>query len=100
MSINRIALAIGATVLSAPALAQQPPACAPLPMIEAEPAREYNEARVAAAADQRGFVLAIYATADGKTWTAISITADGSGCLLGSGSNWRALSPAAAGRPS
>jgi hypothetical protein len=82
------------------AVAQQPPACAPLPAIEAELAREYGVARVAAAADQRGFVLAIYATADGKTWTAIRVMADGSGCLLGSGSNWRALSPAAAGRPS
>lgn len=100
MSINRIALAIGATLLSVPATAQQPPACAPLPMIEAELAREYNEARVATAADDRGFILAIYAAADGKTWTAIRVMADGAGCLLGSGSNWRVVSPAAAGRPS
>ena len=100
MPWTRATIAAALLLSAAPSLAQQPPGCAPLPMIEAELAREYSEARVATAADQRGFILAIYATKDGKTWTAIRVMADGMACLLGSGSNWRGSSPAAAGRAS
>jgi hypothetical protein len=82
---------------SAPAVAQEQPACAPIADIEAKLAAEYQETRV-----QQGIVgdgramLLIFAAPEGKTWTAVMLRHDGVGCMAAAGSDWQVRNDAPA----
>ena len=75
--------------LAFPAYGQ--PACAPSKEIEAELQKQFQERRTAMGEMQAGGVLVIYATKDGKTWTAIREMPGGIGCFLTSGTDWKAV---------
>jgi len=75
--------------LASPALSQ--PACAPSKEIEAELSKQYQERKIAVGEMQAGGVLVIYATNDGKTWTAIREMPGGIGCFLTSGTGWKVI---------
>ena len=59
-------------------------------------ARKYQEVPVAIGVTNRGGLVEVLSTGDGKTWTIIISTPDGQSCLVAAGEGWRAL-PQAAG---
>ncbi len=59
-------------------------------------ARKYQEVPVAIGVIDRGGLVEVLSTGDGKTWTIIISTPDGQSCLVAAGEGWRAV-PKAAG---
>lgn len=59
-------------------------------------ARKYQEVPVAIGVTNRGGLVEVLTTGDGKTWTIIISTPDGQSCLVAAGEGWRALPKAAA----
>jgi hypothetical protein len=59
-------------------------------------ARKYQEVPVAIGVTDRGGLVEVLSTGDGKTWTIIISTPDGQSCLVAAGEGWRAV-PKAAG---
>lgn len=49
----------------------------------------HNEHRVAFAITSAGWILEIFATSSGDTWTTLLTDAHGKTCLVGSGIGWR-----------
>ena len=90
----RLTLSIAAllsTLLALPALAQEN--CAPFDQVEAQLAAEFHETRV-----QQGIVgegralLAIFASPNGETWTAVMVRPDGLACMAAAGQDWQTRS--------
>ncbi len=81
---------IAALSMALPAHAQEQPKCAPYPEVEAMLAQEFQETRV-----QQGIVgdgeamLAIFASPNGDTWTAVMVRTDGVACLAAAGTVWQ-----------
>ena len=82
-------LAAAMVLPTLPALAQ--PACGPTKEFEAELSKQFQEARIAVGEMQAGGILVIYATRDGKTWTALREMPGGISCFLTSGERWRVV---------
>ncbi len=59
-------------------------------------AQKYQEVPVAIGVTNRGGLVEVLSTGDGKTWTIIISTPDGQSCLVAAGEGWRAV-PKAAG---
>ncbi len=59
-------------------------------------AQKYQEVPVAIGVTNRGGLVEVLTTGDGKTWTIIISTPDGQSCLVAAGEGWRAV-PKAAG---
>ncbi len=59
-------------------------------------ARKYQEVPVAIGVTDRGGLVEVLSTGDGKTWNIIISTPDGQSCLVAAGEGWRAV-PKAAG---
>ena len=59
-------------------------------------ARKYQEVPVAIGVTNRGGLVEVLTTGDGKTWTIIISTPDGQSCLVAAGEGWRSV-PKAAG---
>jgi hypothetical protein len=58
------------------------PACYPMPQIE-EMAQKYKELPVSYGKAEGGWTLTIWASEDGKTWTALMVSPDGRlGCTI------------------
>ena len=80
----------------APVAAPQPaPAqsvtCRPRDFVLGQLAQRYNEAPVAVGLTNRGALVEVLTTPDGKTWTIIISSPDGMSCLVEAGENWRFL---------
>ncbi len=73
-----------------PAYAQEQPKCAPYGQVEAMLAAEFQETRV-----QQGIVgegeamLAIFASPNGGTWSAVMVRPDGLACMAAAGTDWQ-----------
>ncbi len=59
-------------------------------------ARKYQEVPVAIGVTNRGGLVEVRSTDEGKTWKNIMSTPDGQSCLVAAGEGWRAV-PRAAG---
>ena len=56
-------------------------------------AKKYGEAPVALGITNRGGLVEVLTTGDGKTWTIIVTTPRGLSCLVAAGEGWRNLRP-------
>ncbi len=54
-------------------------------------AQKYREVPVAIGVTNRGGLVEVLSTGDGKTWTIIISTPDGQSCLVAAGEGWRAV---------
>lgn len=93
-----LAIAAALMVLAGGAQAQQQ-ACGKAVDIAAELAAKYGEVQVAAGLSATNKVVAVYASADGKTWTILAGTPDGTACIMSAGSSWEAIAPKPVGAP-
>ena len=87
----RYLLILLACLLSWSAVAQE--SCAPYDQVAAKLAAEFHETRV-----QQGIVgegralLAIFASPNGETWTAVMVRPDGLACMAAAGQDWQTRS--------
>lgn len=88
---------IDVIVLSAVAatLSTTPGACALRTDLMRHLAERHHETPVARGLSENGALLEIFATSDGRTWTAIGTFPSGLSCLIASGRFWE-LAPAIA----
>lgn len=56
-------------------------------------ANKYEEFPVAVGILASGFLMEIYASYEGKTWTAVSTAPGGMSCVVAAGENWESLAP-------
>ncbi len=54
-------------------------------------AQKYQELPVAVGVTNRGVLVEVLSTGDGKTWTIIISSPDGQACMVAAGEGWRAL---------
>ncbi len=78
---------------SADGAAQQSP-CNQRDKVLGHLAQKYQELPVAVGVTNRGALVEVLSTEDGKTWTIIISSPDGQACMVASGEGWRGLPPA------
>ncbi len=85
-------LAFTAALIAAPAggAAQQIP-CNQRNDVLGHLAQKYQELPIAVGVTNRGGLVEVLATGDGKTWTIILSSPDGQSCMIAAGESWRAL---------
>ena len=83
-----IALALLVAV-SRPAPAQEATGCDQRSDVIARLAKKYGEAPVALGVTNKGGLVEVLATDDGKTWTIIVSMPDGTACMVAAGEGWR-----------
>lgn len=88
-----IALLLLSALAALPAAAQQPQ-CAPLERVEGLLAEKYQETRRVEGITAQGPLLALYASAQGETWTLVLIRPDGLACMFASGTELVVRKPA------
>ncbi len=82
-------------MLAAPAQAQQ--ACAPRDTVLAHLASKYHEAPVAVGVTNKGGLIEVLSTPDGKTWTIIVTSPQGLSCMVAAGEDWQSFNPIGVG---
>jgi len=82
-----------------PAAAQAENPCAPYDIVAAALNERFHEAPVARMLSDRGFLIEILASADGASVTVLGIQANGTACVLATGSGFALVDPPAAPAP-
>lgn len=95
MRIVPVALVLAG--LAWPACAQSPQ-CGPADVLEHDLAENHGEVPAHVGMVDGQTLLAIYATPDGSTWTAVLLKADGSACIMGAGQGWNNIPQAPTGQ--
>lgn len=73
---------------SSVAAQQQAPACVKRAELVRHLAATFQEARVASGIADNGWLLEVFATIDGETWTAALTMPNGIACLVATGNTW------------
>lgn len=96
-AITCVSLALIAALASASSesAAQQVP-CNKRDDVLGHLAQKYQEVPVAIGVTNRGSLVEVLSTDDGKTWTIIISSPDGEACMVAAGEGWRALPQAVA----
>lgn len=55
--------------------------------------QRYKEAPISIGMQTNGNMLQVFASAENDSWTILSVTPQGLGCILAAGRNWEALKP-------
>jgi len=84
------ALILGLIAASAEGAAQQVP-CYQRDDVLGHLAQKYRELPVAVGVTNRGSLVEVLSTGDGKTWTIIISSPDGEACMVAAGEGWHAL---------
>ena len=66
-------------------------ACNPRADVLAHLAKKYREVPVAIGVTNKGALVEVLTTADGKTWTIIVTLPNGTSCLVAAGEGWRSV---------
>jgi hypothetical protein len=82
-------IALAAIMLAAPAVAQEE-RCGDYATIAANLAKMFNEQRVASGLDDKGNVIAVFASKNGETWTVLRVQPTGPACVVSDGTSWEA----------
>jgi hypothetical protein len=85
-----VALIVTLIAASADGAAQQAP-CNKRNDVLGHLAQKYQELPIAIGVTNRGGLVEILSTGDGKTWTIIISSPDGQACMVAAGEGWRAL---------
>ena len=94
VSASAIALGLVAGLWVESASAQAPSAripCHDYKEIVRQLDDRYHEAPISIGMQSNGNVLQVYATADKESWTILSISPQGLGCILAAGKRWEEL---------
>ena len=96
-----IAVSVGIVlfVLSHPVAAQQMQGCENHEQIVVRLKTKFHEERAAVGVNQYGWLIELFESNDGKTWTLIATRPGGSACVFGIGGEWQNVAPMA-GNPS
>ena len=90
--MRRIALALVATMVAAPAFADGPapngPVCDARKEVLGHLAGKYSENPVALGLATNGGVVELLTANEGKTWTIVITMPNGQTCLVAAGENW------------
>ncbi len=92
---SAVAFTVALIAASADGAAQQVP-CKQRNDVLGHLAQKYQELPVAVGVTNRGGLVEVLSTGDGKTWTIIISSPDGEACMVAAGEGWRALPPAGA----
>ncbi len=89
-------LAFAAALIVAPIALSADGAARPAPCNQRDDvlghlAQKYQELPVAIGVTNRGGLVEVLSTGDGKTWTIIISSPEGTACLVAAGEGWRAL---------
>ena len=97
--MRRTVLAMAATLLAAPALANGPsgPVCDARSEVLGHLAGKYSENPVALGLATNGGVVELLTAADGTTWTIVITMPNGQTCLVAAGESWEAKPQVALG---
>ncbi len=68
-------------------------ACAPRGGVVEALSRQYGEHQIAGGISSSGWLIELYSSADGSTWTIIASSPQGMSCAVSSGEGWRRLEP-------
>lgn len=82
-----------------PAMAQQPPPCAPRAAVVGQLAAQFQEAQQNYRIDINGNLLETFADPVSGTWTDIKTAPGGMSCMVGSGQGFQASIPTPQGSP-
>jgi hypothetical protein len=84
--------------IATPALAQEQRPCGPLAEMEGKLAKEFHENRVQQGIGEMNgsHLTAVYATADGATWTIMTVDPTGVACVVDTGTDWQVRNDAPA----
>jgi hypothetical protein len=83
--------ALAAALVAALPAAAQAPQCAPLDRVVEGLSTGWQEAPVGRGIQGGELIVMVFAAPGGDTWTIIGVAADGTACLLASGTAWEAL---------
>ncbi|WP_159585950.1 hypothetical protein [Chelativorans xinjiangense] len=78
----------GALVAAWPAHSQQRQACMPFDKLSDSLAEKYHEQPTSIGLVNETTIVHVFASPDGRTWTLVSVTADGRACIMASGVYW------------
>lgn len=95
----KLAAAAAALLLAGPAIAETQPPCAAYTALVAALDQDYHEAPVARMLSDEGMVIEILASADGSTFTALLVQANGVACILSVGSDFSFVTTAGTTKP-
>ncbi len=87
---STLAFTAASIAASADGAAQQVP-CNQRDDVLGHLAQKYQELPVAVGVINRGGLVEVLSTGDGKTWTIIISSPDGQACMVAAGEEWRAL---------
>ncbi len=85
-----LALTAALVTTSSESAAQQVP-CNQRDKVLGQLAQKYQEVPVAMGVTNRGGLVEVLSTDDGKTWTIIISSPNGQSCVVAAGDGWRAL---------
>lgn len=83
-----LSLALALALAPIPALSQQQAPCGPSKGVIASLKARYGETPAAFGLMHNGSLFQIFATPDGKTWTAVVATPEGQSCIVNAGQGW------------
>lgn len=85
-----LVIAAALATASSESTAQQAP-CNERDNVLGHLAKKYREVPVAVGVTNRGGLVEVLSTSDGKTWTIIVSSPSGQACMVAAGEGWRAL---------
>lgn len=96
-----IAVSVGVVllVLSHPVAGQQTQGCEDHGQIVVRLETKFHEERAAVGVNQYGWLIELFESANGKTWTLVATRPGGPACVFGVGGDWQNVAPVA-GNPS
>ncbi len=94
LAITSLVFAAALTVASSEGMAQV--TCNQRDNVLGHLAQKYQEVPIALGVTNRGGLVEVLSTGDGKTWTIIISTPDGQSCMVAAGEGWRMIPNAAA----
>jgi hypothetical protein len=95
--MKRLALLL--PLLASPAYAQQQLQCADYLQMAKELQAKYRESRIAFGLDSSKQAIAVFAAADGSTWTILRIQPTGLACVMSAGDGWQVVEAPPPGDP-
>jgi hypothetical protein len=81
--------------MAGPSDAQQMQGCEDHAQIRKRLEIKYQEALAAVATNQYGWLIELYVSADGKSWTLVGTRPNGPACVFGVGIDWQMVAPIA-----
>jgi len=87
----RVTLGLALATAASPSNAQQMQGCEDHEQMILKLDTKFHEQRAQIDVNQYGWLIELFESADGKTWTLVATRPGGPACVFGVGSDWRTL---------